>query len=145
MRLSDRVHLHFGPYSPPRFKVGQEVQCAIRGKVTIYGVSKGRIPWPLHRTAIRPSLVLYADLANAVRKESRVAVAHWWGVSQSTVKPWRLALGVPTFTPGALKLRAPLYANPKRGAKIAAAKRGKPRPPEVREKIRTALKRFHGT
>ncbi|MBC7853455.1 MAG: hypothetical protein IAF94_08470 [Pirellulaceae bacterium] len=143
MRQSNCVRLHFGPYRTPRHHLGQEVKFAIRGTVTVYGVSKGRIPWPLCRAGIRPCLILCAGLVEAVRKESRVAVAHWWGVSQSTVKAWRRALGVPMFTPGSMKLRAPLYADPMRGKKIAAAKRGKARPPEVRAKIAAGHKRRH--
>lgn len=38
--------LQFGPYETPQFEIGQKVQCAIRGTVTIAGISKGRIPWP---------------------------------------------------------------------------------------------------
>lgn len=32
MRERDRVRLHFGPFKPPPFQVGQEVQRAIRGQ-----------------------------------------------------------------------------------------------------------------
>ena len=43
----------------------------------------------------RPALVLYGDLAKAVRRESAEAILHWWGVKHHTVWQWRKALGVP--------------------------------------------------
>jgi hypothetical protein len=142
MRLAQR--LQFGPYKSPPFKVGQQVQCAVRGVVTIAGVSNGPIPWPfcVHRCR---ALIVYRDLERAVRQEPASAVAHWWGVSINTVGRWRHALGVGRSNPGTVKLRRAGYDDPVRNRKIAAAKRGKPRPPKVREKIRAALKRHYGT
>src|SRR6188768_2582118 len=120
MRLAQR--LQFGPYKSPPFKVGQQVQCAVRGVVTIAGVSNGPIPWPfcVHRCR---ALIVYRDLERAVRQEPASAVAHWWGVSTNTVGRWRHALGVGRSNPGTVKLRRAGYDDPVRNRKIAAAKR----------------------
>jgi hypothetical protein len=142
MRRTQR--LQFCPYKWPPYKVGQAVQCAIRGRVLIAGVSKGRIPWPYCVPRSR-ALIVYDDLERAIRQESASAVAYWWGVSIDTVGTWRRALGVGQYNPGTVKLRRAGYNSKERSQKIAAAKRGKPRPADVREKIRNALKRYYGT
>ncbi len=115
MTDDDRYRLLFGPYKTPRFRYGSTRFCELRG-----------------------------DLARAVRRESAQAVAHWWGITPQTVTKWRQALDVgPTNEgmrrlhhdyweePWALEARAKAVAktgDPVRRAKIAAAKRGKPRP-----------------
>jgi hypothetical protein len=146
MRQSDRAKLHFGPYRTPRFKLGTKVQCAVRGKVTITGVSKGRIPWPLCRPRTGFALVVCGDLEKAVRRESGAAVAHWWGVGWTTVRRWRHALGVGRYNAGTVELRKAGYNDAKRSKKISASKTGKPRPPlttEWKEKIRASMKKYH--
>jgi hypothetical protein len=149
----DRHKLHFGPYRTPRFKYGQKVECLARGEVRIVKLSAARIPWPSGRTHIAESLVLYSGLARAVRRESNQAVAYWFGVTGQTVTKWRRALGV-RATEGDRRLRvaigkssvmrkalAAMWAkarDPVRRAKIAAAKRGKPRPKHVLEALQKA-------
>jgi hypothetical protein len=100
-------------------------------------------------------LIVCGDLARAVRVESETAVCHWWGVGICTVWTWRKALGVKRITKGASELLsrwtpatvqsrkakaklAPALRSPERAAKIAVAKRGKPRPPHVGEALRVA-------
>jgi hypothetical protein len=66
---------------------------------TIRGeVQRARIPWPrCHLAEGRArghGLLIDEELARAVLHESAAAVAHWWGVSKSTVQHWRTALGV---------------------------------------------------
>jgi hypothetical protein len=150
MTTVDRHKLHFGPYRTPRFKYGAKVECELRGEVTIGNLSNGRIQWPMYRK----SLVLYKDLARAVRREASIAVQHWWGVSATTVRIWRRALGVSAMNEGDCRLkrehaktdwaeaaRQKAYAkagDPARRAKIAAARRGKPRPRHVIEAMRKA-------
>src|SRR5688572_19030651 len=85
MRNADRFKLHFGPYRPPRFRLGKTVTDEWRGDVAIVGVSNGRIPWPVGKAAGGKSLVVYAGLAKAIRRESVHAVAYWFGVSAQTV------------------------------------------------------------
>jgi len=117
--------------------------------------AKGRF-WAVAKDSGQPhrakSLVLYRGLARAVRRESAAAVAHWWGVGPATVNKWRRALNVPRWNEGDLRLKVAngkvnlaavdaMHAkarDPVRRAKIAAAKLGKPRPPEVIEALRRA-------
>jgi hypothetical protein len=99
-----------------------------------------------------PAIIVYGDLAKALKRESGQAVAYWWGVEQQTVWKWRKALGVVgvatrgtsrlrsdyTKEPWAVEARAAAHAkaaDPERREKIAAAKRGKPRPLHVIEAI----------
>jgi hypothetical protein len=156
--LDDRHLLLFGPYRPPRFRYGSRVMCELRGQVELVGLREAPIPWPVGRRvgARRSSrgLVLYAGLARAVRLEAPLAVAYWWGVTAQTVTVWRKALAVGPTTSGTSVLRARVMLgehgrrmresgvakarDPERCEKIAAAKRGRPRPPHVVESIRRA-------
>jgi hypothetical protein len=141
MHNSERFRLHFRPYRTPRFRVGQKLQCEVLGEVTIYRISSARIPWPV---GPRRSLVVFGALARALRRESALAICHWWGVAPCTVSKWRQVLGVQQNNAGTLLLRQGYgeeewfakaqrkawskARDPVRRAKIAAARRGKPRP-----------------
>src|SRR5262245_60436040 len=96
MTDADRFRLLFGPYRTPPFRYDNRVFCERVGEVVIVGMSAGPIPWPKGRRRDRVrgcgSLILYGDLADAVRRESALAVAHWWGVTSQTVWVWRKAL-----------------------------------------------------
>ena len=145
-----RHRLHFGPYRTPRFRIGQRVEDERRGTVKVVALSDGRIMWPIG-TGGR-SLVLYGALARAVRRESSLAVQYWWGVTGRIVTKWRRALGVPRMNEGDRRLRSAIgkrnknairamhatAQDPERRAKIAAAQRGKRRPPHVVEAMRKA-------
>jgi hypothetical protein len=151
----DSRKLQFGPYRTPRFKYGQKVLCEARGEVKILRLSSGRIPWPMGTNGNlgQLSLVLYGDLARAVRAETNAAVCHHWGVSRFSVSKWRKALGV-GHTEGTtrwrvafgkspeaekfIKAMATKARDPVRLAKIGAAKRGKPRSAATIAKIRKA-------
>ena len=141
-----RLTLYFGPYEPPRYRIGERVHCERFGDVEIVGTCAGRIPWPLGRkpgSRGRASLVLYGDLAKAIQRETRVAVCYWWGCSESAAQAMRRALSVPKMTEGAgirqqeieqlpaVKAgRRKAWAkagDPERRGKIAAAHSGKPR------------------
>src|SRR5262249_47390473 len=92
---------------------------------------------------------LFGDLAEAVRRESALAVAYWWGVKPQTVTVWRNALGVGPLNEGTHRLRHDYFQEPwgvaarekawAKGkdpvcrAKIAAARRGNRRPAQVVE------------
>jgi hypothetical protein len=154
MTNADRFRLSFGPYRAPRFRYGDVVRCAVRGEVVIVSLSAGKIPWPIgqRRGSTARSFIVYAGLANALRKESNIAVCHWWGVTAQTVSKWRKALGAGPSTEGTRRLKReyaqeePIVAalkkaqskakDPARRAKIAAARRGKPRPRHVIEAMR---------
>ena len=158
MHESDRVKL-LGKYCTPRFKYGAVVACAIRGPVKIVGLTNARIPWPKCRSGKRArAIILYGALADAVRRESAQAVAYWFGVGMDSVWKWRKALGVERVNEGtsdllsrwspetvqsdeATRKRMPTLKSPDRAEKIAAAKRGKPRPPHVIEAMAKANRR----
>jgi len=150
-----RFRLRFGRYRTPRFRYGAKVEDARRGRVRIVGISDAPIPWPIgagKRGA--KSLVLFGALVRAVRRESNQAVARAWGVTGQTVTAWRRALGVGPTTAGTGKLRSAHFhepwareaqkkavakaRDPDRREKIAAARRGKPRPAHVIEAMRQA-------
>jgi hypothetical protein len=126
--------------------------------VIVVGYSDGRIPWPIGRrkgTSAR-GLVVYGGLAEALRRESNLAVAHWWGVDYQTVSHWRKALGVEPKTAGTTRLRREYgkeewFAKARRKAhrklrdsercrKIAEALRGRRRPAHIVEAARKAWK-----
>jgi hypothetical protein len=49
--------------------------------VVACGLTDAPIPWPLGQHGRTRPLVVYQDLAEPVRRESALAVCHWWGVS----------------------------------------------------------------
>ena len=85
-----------------------------------------------------------------------IAVCHWWGVTPQTVTKWRKALGVRMVTDGTFALRSERaseadfeairasahakHRDPARNAKIAAERKGKPRPRHVVEAMRKGRK-----
>lgn len=96
---SEQTKLLFGPYRTPRLKRGDRAFCLYRNApVAVIGLSAARIPWPVCLPVDPPrrgrGLVVDEELARAVRHESCLAVAYWWGVNRSTVHKWRRALGV---------------------------------------------------
>src|SRR5262249_55624629 len=137
--------LHFGPYRMPRCRVGGRPTCAARGAVVVRAISDGRIPWPLTKAGKHLVLVVCGGLARAVRRESALAVRHWWGASLWAVWRWRKALGVPANNAGSTRLqkagapevlteelRAKAHAaadTPAANAKKAAWRKGRPPPP----------------
>jgi hypothetical protein len=142
--------LYFGPYQTPRYRMGAVVHCERFGDVQIVGTSSGRIPWPLGRRVGKrghASLVLYADLAKAVRQETGQAVRYWWGCGQVAINAMRRALSVPHLNAGNQKRIAEIQQlpavkagrrkawakarDPERRRKIAQAKKGQARPADV--------------
>jgi hypothetical protein len=128
----------------------------MRGPVKIVELTDGRILWPKCRSGKRArAIILYGDLARAVRRESAAAVAYWFGAGMFTVWKWRKALGVDRVNEGTSALfsrNAPdtvqsdkaidnlvdALKSPERAAKIAASKRGKARPAHVHEALKAA-------
>ena len=151
MTDAERFRLLFGPYRTPRFRYGRPAFCEVRGEVVLVGLSDAPIPWPVGKRGRHKALVVYGGLAEAVRRESAQAVARWWGITPQTVWKWRKALGVGAVTegtrwlkqgyalePGITAAREKARArarDPERRAKIAAARRGKPRPRHVIEAL----------
>jgi hypothetical protein len=145
----------FGPYTTPLVDRGSVVFCEVRGEVTVCGLTDTRIPWPTGKRGRARTYIVFAGLADAIRREAAAAVCHWWGVTPQTVTKWRKALGVPQHNEGTLRLarvkilkgllrddvkaRALANANtPEANAKKAAAKRGVPRPDHVKQALRSA-------
>jgi hypothetical protein len=140
MHAADRFRL-LGNYRTPRFRYGKTVCCEVRGEVEVVGLHDAPIPWPVGKRGRAKALVVFKDLARAVRRESEVAVAYHWGVTGQTVGKWRKALGVERVTEGTSKLLSELaqepavlaglrkatakYGDPARRAKLAAAMRGR--------------------
>jgi hypothetical protein len=138
-----------GRYKTPRVRYGQTVRCLLRGEVEVVGLHDAPIPWPVGKRGRHQALIVFKDLAKAVRREATQAVAHWWGVGMDRVWIWRKALGVRATTEGTSRLRSdccgePWFedarrkdhaqaGDPARREKIAAARRGSPRPPHVVE------------
>ena len=144
-----------GTYPTPLFAYGSVVQCEWRGEVEITGLTSARIPWPVgkRRGERGKTHVLYADLVTALKRESLSAVCYWWGVTPQTVTKWRWELGVGAMTEGTVKLKSTSAkeseafaearkrahaknSDPERRRRIAASKRGVPRPDHVIEAMR---------
>src|SRR5262249_51225881 len=94
-----RATLLFGPYKPPALRVGDHAMCLFRdAEGVVYDWSMAPIPWPLcyhaGTRAAGKGILVEEELERAIRNESALAVAHWWGVSTSTAVKWRAALGV---------------------------------------------------
>jgi hypothetical protein len=122
----------------------------VRARLPSAGFHPAAFPGPCAAEKAKAS-ALIGDLVEAVRRESAVAVQYWWGVGADTVWKWRQALGVGRNTDGTRLLkgeysrearfnvyRAKAWVkarDPDRCAKIAAAKRGKPRPPHVAQAV----------
>ena len=154
---ADRTRLIAGPYRTPCCKIGRTLRCAIRGKVIVRGIREAPIQWPYtcNPKGGSPTIIVCGDLARAIHVESETAICHWWGVGTDTVWKWRKALGVKPINKGTSELlgrwspatvqskkaRSKLKValkSPERAAKIAAGRRGKPRPPHVAEAVRRA-------
>jgi hypothetical protein len=147
MRDEQRFKLRFGSYRTPRFEYGETVMDEIRGEVVIVGLHDGPIPRPIGKRGRSRAIILYGDLVKAVRQEANVAIQHWWDVRHCTVQKWCKATGVEHENVGTIELRREHFdepwghrarqlawekaRDPERRAKIAASKRGQPRPPHV--------------
>jgi hypothetical protein len=108
MTDADRFRL-LGTYRTPRVRVGRVLACEARDcDVIVTGYSSARVPWPVGYVRGRggPStLILFGDLAAAVRRESNQAVGFWFGVCPATVSHWRRKLDVRSNTAGTHELR----------------------------------------
>src|SRR5258707_799506 len=130
-----------GTYKTPVFGYGDTAFCEVRGECEIVGLSSGPIPWPGGKRGRHRFLILYAGLAEAVRRESPSAVRFWWGVGPSTVGYWRKALGVAGTDNEGISVKRreasaghlaaarekarPTWSDPARAAKISASLKGR--------------------
>jgi hypothetical protein len=90
--------LLFGPSRAPRLRRGDRAACLFRdADVVITSWTAARLPWPRCRLADGhggSGLLVDEELARAVRRESSLAIQHWFGVSMRTVWCWRRTFGV---------------------------------------------------
>jgi hypothetical protein len=126
-----------GPYRAPALRRGDRATCLYRdAEVVVTSWTGAQITWPRCRLVGGQGgsgLLVDEELARAVRRESSLAIQHWWGVSQRTVWCWRQALGVERFNEGSRRLHAQLSRTG------ADRLRGKALPPEqVERRRRTA-------
>ena len=77
----------------------------IRGEVEVVGLHDAPIPWSIGKRGRSRAIMLYGDLAKAVRNEAGVVVQHWFAVKHATVRKWRRALGVEANPPGTRQWR----------------------------------------
>jgi hypothetical protein len=137
---------------PPRCRVGGYLTCKIRGRLKVGGLLDAKIMWPYANKG-RPCLIVTAELARAICRESNAALCYWLGVTGQTVTLWRKALGVATTNEGTRWLRRRWWIDGGIGeaarpgwetavktqefaAKVAMSKRGKGRPRHVIEAMR---------
>jgi hypothetical protein len=73
MNDAERFRL-LGSYRTPPFRYGRQVFCELRGWVTIVDLREAPIPWPVGKRGKVTTLILYGDLATAVRREAAVAL-----------------------------------------------------------------------
>lgn len=110
MKPEAQIELLHGPYAAPSVQVGQELECTVRGKLTVRRFSQGLLAWPMGhpggQDGGRHSHIVCGDLVQAIRCESSRAVQHWWGVSEAVVTRWRAALGVEANPEGTRRLRS---------------------------------------
>jgi len=110
-----------GPYATPGCKVGAEFPDLLHGDRPIRGLTDAPISWPFsYAPKGNRQLHVTGDLERAIRTESVMAVAHWWGVSRWWVERARRALGVARMTPGTTALWRELatvrLGRPRKGA-----------------------------
>jgi hypothetical protein len=121
----DRFKLQVSPYRSPRVPVGGVLTCENRDDdVIVVGYSDARIPWPIgkRRGQRARALIIYGQLAEAVRRESNQAFAFHWGITPQTVTKWRKALDVPRANEGTHRLHhdAPLSPASRQGGRRPA-------------------------
>ena len=124
------------PYAPPPCREGAWVMDELHGLVHVNGFSDGRLSWPTRK---RPrggarALMLTEDLVRAIRLESAVAVAYWWGISTKTVRMFRRLLDVPRNTPGTIA-RHGAVAEPPPNEAAARGREKVNNDPEIRRRI----------
>jgi hypothetical protein len=71
------------------FAVGTVVECEVRGRVQIVGLSEAPIPWPIGEANGEGQLVVYKALSRAVRLETPAVVAASFGASMEEAEAWQ--------------------------------------------------------
>ena len=72
MEDSDRYKLLYGPYRPPKCRIGDKMPCEFRDReVTVRLMTDAPIQWPAHRGGLLPAVIVCGDLIRAVRSRIR--------------------------------------------------------------------------
>lgn len=119
-----------GTYITPRVRHGRRVWCEYRAKwCRVTSFTAAPIPWPRVAPLKQKGgsgLWVNATLERAIRTESAVALKHWFGVTQSCSRSWRIWAGVEgrsaSSTPGTrreVKKAADLGAEVVRGTELS--------------------------
>lgn len=125
--------LRFGPYHSPRVKVGETIQCEMRGLVVVHDWSdRGAIMWPRCKSGKKSALILCGDLVNALQHESALAVAAYWSVSLTRITVWKRCINAPARTDGTAALLS---------SKARKQMTGKPALPQTKSALLQAAKR----
>lgn len=132
--------LLFGPYLPPRHHKGSWITDEIHGLVQVNGWTNGPLSWPTRKwpSGGPRSIAVTKDLVRAIRQESEVAVAHWFGVSTKKIRELRRELGVSRNTIGTLHQHAAVAEPP---PPAAGRRRQRPRPHFGKSRESTAPER----
>jgi len=155
---SERFKLLHGPYAAPKFRIGESLACEYRGRVVkVRGITDAPIPWPSVRRSGNHSPIVCADLVDAIRTESALAVSYHWGVAKETVWKWRKSLQVARNNEGTRRLHKVTQPErwdpqslararrksltPKARAKMSASHKGRPVHPHFRAAAAEAARR----
>lgn len=96
----------------PAFRLGQVLDCARYGPVTVIGERRG---WPLcrpvgdgHAGSGSEAYIFCPELVALLRAASNAEAARHLGVNITTVSRWRRMLGIGRMTPGTTAVLAGL-------------------------------------
>lgn len=101
--MKPQPKLIYGPYDRPMAAIGAEAICLVRGRVRIVGETATGVPWLTCRPLAgggKAGPLVTLELRRAMENESMWAIAWGWGVSRSSVRRWRKALGIGFQTEG---------------------------------------------
>lgn len=94
-----------GSYEVPKLNVGDSAECLLYGPVVIAG-ALGPIAWPATRKSYRNlALLVTEELLKALRTESNIAFAYWFGISTTHCSRLRRHFGISGWTPGSVSHR----------------------------------------
>lgn len=94
-----------GPYERPACRIGDLLEDALHGLVVVTGFHPSPMSWPCRAgVAGKQAVIFTAELVRALRNESNLAIAHWWGVSSQSVSIWRSKFDVGKYNEGTRKL-----------------------------------------
>ncbi len=127
-KVEEVVRFVGGPYGPPKLPRDGVLRCVIRGRLKVGGYTNTLIPWPV-AWGHPAQRIICGDLLEALRTESRAAVAYHFGLSKATVSELRTRLDIPRFNAGSYHLfrrNIDLARTPEALEKQSRAREGRP-------------------